>query len=236
MLVSLAAIALAYVLGSVPVAYLTGHATRGIDLREHGSGNAGASNIWQSVSKWLVVPVGLAQIGQGLAAVLIARALDRGDGVQAACGIAAVLANDWNPWLRFTGGRGIGATIGVLLALSPVALAVFIVISVAGVTVKAVPQGVALALVATPVAAFVAGQSGALVACCAALAVIALVKRVLANGAPDASSPRPRVWLYRLLLDRDIRDRDAWIRRGVDAGGGRRDARRETRAGVPPNP
>ena len=223
MLVSLAAIALAYLLGSVPVAYLTGRATKGIDLRERGSGNAGASNVWQSVSKWLVVPVGLAQIGQGLGAVLIARALDGGDGVQAACGVAAVLANDWNPWLRLTsprrafgGGRGIGTMIGVLLVLSPAALVVFAVISIAGVAVKAAPQAVAVALIATPVAALAAGQPGVIVMSCAALASIALLKRVLANGAPDASSPRPRVWLNRLLLDRDIRDRDAWVRRGVE--------------------
>lgn len=228
MLVSLAAIALAYLLGSVSAAYLTGRMTRGIDLRERGSGNAGASNVWQSVSKWLVVPVGLTQIGQGLGAVLIARALDGGDGVQAACGIAAVLANDWNPWLRFTGGRGIGATIGVLLALSPTALVVFIAVSVAGVIVKAVPQGVAVALIATPVAVLVAGQSGVIVACCAALASIALLKRVLANGAPDASSPRPRVWLNRLLFDRDIRDRDAWVRRSAPRDVQRGDAETRT--------
>lgn len=215
MLLSLAAIVLAYLLGSVPVAYLAGRATTGVDLRERGSGNAGASNVWQSASRWLVVPVGLAQIGQGLAAVLIARVFDGGDAVQAACGIAAVLSNDWNPWLRFSGGRGIGATIGVLLALSPATLAAFVVVSVAGVILKAVPQGVALALVCAPVAAIAAGQSGAIVACSAALAAIALAKRVLANGAPDASAPRPEVWANRLLFDRDIRDREAWVRRGV---------------------
>ncbi len=216
MLVAIATIALAYVLGTVPVAYLAGRVTGGIDLREHGSGNAGASNIWQSASKWLVVPVGLAQIGQGLGAVWIARAFAGGDGVQAACGVAAVLANDWNPWLGFTGGRGIGATIGVQLALSPAALAVFIVISIAGLVVKAVPQGVAIAVIGTPLAALAAGASGATIACFAALAAIALVKRVLADGAPDTSLPRPDVWLNRLLLDRDIRDRDAWVRRGSE--------------------
>ncbi len=212
MFASVAALAVAYAVGSLPVAYLAARATRGVDLREHGSGNVGASNVWQSVSRWLVVPVGLAQIGQGLAAVLVAKALDQGDGVQAACGIAAVLANDWNPWLRFDGGRGIGTTIGVLLALAWVPLAVFIAIAVAGVVIRDVPQTVALGLIATPIAALVTDESAATAVMCAFLAGIALAKRLLANGLPDSSAPRG-VWMNRLWLDRDIRDREAWVRR-----------------------
>jgi glycerol-3-phosphate acyltransferase PlsY len=211
MLAAAAAIAVAYAIGSVPVAYLAGRLT-GVDLRERGSENPGASNVWQSAARWLVVPVGLAQIGQGAGAVAVAWTLDQGDGVQAVCGVAAVLANDWNPWLRFEGGRGIGATIGVLLMLSPVALAVFIAIALLGVVWRAIPQGVALALLATPLAAALVGAPAPAVAACAVLAAIALVKRLLANGAPAASAGRD-VWVNRLLLDRDIRDRDAWVRR-----------------------
>lgn len=216
MLAAAVTIVAAYLIGSVPIPYLTGRITKGVDIRELGSGNVGASNVWQSVSRALVVPVGLAQIGQGLAAVLIANAAGQGVGVQGAAGIAVLVANDWNPWLRFAGGRGVGQTIGVVLALAPWALGAFIVVSVAGVAFKAIPQFVALALIATPVAAAVAGQPASTIAACAALAAIALVKRVLANGAPDASCARPGVWLIRLVYDRDIRDRDAWVRRGLD--------------------
>jgi glycerol-3-phosphate acyltransferase PlsY len=213
MLLSIAAIALAYVIGSIPVAYLVGRATRGVDIRERGSGNVGASNIWQSVSRWLVVPVGVAQIAQGLVAVLIARALDQNDAVQAACGIAAVIANDWNPWLRFTGGRGIGTTIGVLLALSPWTLVGFIAVAVVGVLLRVVPQSVALALLSMPLTGAIGGESLDIVITCALLAGIAIAKRLLANGPPESDAPRPEVWLNRLLLDRDIRDREAWVRR-----------------------
>ena len=221
MFASLAAIAIAYLIGSVPVAYLAGRAS-GADLRERGSGNVGASNVGESISRRLMVAVGLVQIAQGLAAVLVARAFDAGDGVQAACGVAAVLANDWNPWLRFAGGRGIGTTIGVLLALSPWALGAFVVIAVAGAIVRTVPQGMALALIATPVAAVIARDDAAVIVCCALLAAIALVKRVLANGAPDAAAPRPDVWMWRLLFDRDVRDRDSWVRRGATGAPRRR--------------
>jgi glycerol-3-phosphate acyltransferase PlsY len=208
------AIVVAYVVGSIPVAYLAGRAA-GVDIRERGSGNVGASNVWQSASRWLVVPVGVAQIAQGLGAVLIARALGEGDAVQAAAGVAAVLASDWNPWLRFTGGRGVGATIGVLLALAPWALAAFIAVALAGVALRAVPQGVALALIATPLAAVINGEPSETVIGFAMLALIALMKRLLGNEGPDPDAPRPEVWLNRLWLDRDIRDREAWIRRNA---------------------
>ena len=216
MLAAAATIVAAYLIGSVPIPYLAGRITKGVDIRELGSGNVGATNVWQSVSKALVVPVGLAQIAQGLAAVLIARATGQGDGVQVAAGVAVLIANDWNPWLRFAGGRGVGQTIGVVLLLAPWAVGAFIVVSLVGVAIKAIPQFVALALIATPLAAAIAGQPAAVIAGCAALAAIALVKRMLANGAPDASCARPGVWLIRLIYDRDIRDRDAWVRRGLD--------------------
>jgi glycerol-3-phosphate acyltransferase PlsY len=217
MLAAAAAIVASYVIGSVPIPYLTARLSKGVDIRELGSGNVGASNIWQSVSKALVVPVGLAQIAQGLTAVLIARAAGQGEAVQAAAGVAVLIANDWNPWLRFAGGRGVGQTIGVLLALAPWALATFIAVSLAGVAIRAIPQFVALALIATPFAAAIASQPAPAVAGCAVLAAIAMLKRVLANGAPAASCARPGVWLTRLVYDRDIRDRDAWVRRGIDA-------------------
>lgn len=209
------AIIAAYAAGSVPIAYLAGRAARGIDLREHGSGNAGASNVWQSVSKTLVVPVGLTQIAQGLGAVLIAIALDAGDGVRVACALAALVANNWNPWLGFTGGRGVGVVIGALIALSPVALVVFIAVALAGVALRAIPQGVGLALVVMPLGALAADQPATIVLGCVLLAAVVLLKRLLANGAPDASCERPAVWLHRLLYDRDVRDRDGWVRRGA---------------------
>ena len=207
--------AFGYLIGSLPLAYLAGRAKGGVDIRERGSGSTGASNVWQSVSRWLVVPVGVAQIAQGAAAVLLARALGFGDAAQVAGGIGAVVANDWNAWLGFKGGRGIGASIGVLGAIAPWALAAFIAIALAGVVLRAIPQWVALALLATPLAAAATGAPDAAIAGCALLAGIAMLKRLLANGPPAGPHAGTEVWRNRLLYDRDIRDRDAWVRRGV---------------------
>jgi len=211
---TLAAILAAYAIGSLPVAWLAARVA-GVDLRHRGSGNPGASNVIQSVSPVLGVAVGIAQIAQGLLAVLLARAIDLSPGAQVAAGSAAVIANDWNPWLRFTGGRGIGVTLGVLLGVSWVALAAFVLVAVFGRLRRAAPQGVALALVAAPLGAGIAGDARATVIGVALISVIAFVKRLTANEAPSPSAPRPDVWINRLWYDRDIRDREAWLRRGA---------------------
>jgi glycerol-3-phosphate acyltransferase PlsY len=216
MLLALVSIAVGYAIGSVPVAWLAGRAT-GVDLRERGSGNAGASNVIESVSTLLGVAVGIAQIAQGLLPVLLARGFDQGQGTQIAAGAAAVIANNWNPWLGFTGGRGIGLTLGVLLGTSWAALAAFVVLALLGLALRAVPQGMALGLLAAPVASLAAGDPAAVVAGCAALAAIAFIKRLTANEWPAADAPRPDVWLNRLVYDRDIRDRAEWLERNKPA-------------------
>jgi len=216
MLVTAAVVIAAYAIGSIPVAWLAGRLRTGVDLREIGSGNVGASNVWQSVSKSLVVPVGLAQIAQGLAGVLIARAAGQGSGTQVACGLAAVVAHDWNPWLGLKGGRGVGPAIGFLLGLATLdALPVFIIVAVAGIPFGLIPLCVGLGLLVTPAAAYAGGEPAAVVIGCGALTAIVLAKRVLANGPPDADLRGRGVWLNRLLFDRDIRDREAWVRRGL---------------------
>ena len=78
-----------YLIGGVPVAYLTGRILRGIDLREHGSSNVGASNVWQNVSRVAVVPVGLAEIGQGMLGIAIAKLVDETLAIQVLAGLAA---------------------------------------------------------------------------------------------------------------------------------------------------
>jgi acyl phosphate:glycerol-3-phosphate acyltransferase len=210
-----AAIALGYIIGTVPVAWVAARIRAGVDLREVGSGNVGASNVWQTVSRALVVPVGLAQIAQGLGAVLIARALGEGEAVQVAAGLAALVAHNWNPWLRFRGGRGMGVAIGFLLALSPAALATFAIVSLAGVAMRAVPQSMGAGILLAPFAAAIAGDGAAVVAGCAALAALIALKRIAGNEAPDPEIPRPGVWCTRLLYDRDVRDREAWVTRGT---------------------
>jgi glycerol-3-phosphate acyltransferase PlsY len=203
-----------YLTSAIPVAYITARLLRGIDLRKHGSGNVGASNIWQSASKPAVVPVGLAEIAQGFAGPAAAIAGGHGPATQAAAGVAAVAGHNWSPFLGFTGGRGVAHAIGVMLALSRQALAVFIVVSLIGVRLKAVPQFVGLAILSAPLIARVTRQPGEIVAGLAAVAGLIFAKRLLANdGLPKHD--RAAVLTNRLLYDRDARERDSWVSEGV---------------------
>jgi glycerol-3-phosphate acyltransferase PlsY len=204
-----------YLLASVPVAYITGRLLSGIDLREHGSGNVGASNIWQSSTKQAVVPVGLAEIGQGLFGPAVAIASGLGPGSQAAAGVATVAGHNWSPLLGFAGGRGVAHAIGVMLAISRQALAVFIVVSLIGVRVRAIPQFVALGILSAPVVARLTRQPAEIVGGLSAIAALIFAKRFMANEPPSPDADRGRVLINRLLYDRDTSERDAWIARGA---------------------
>ena len=98
----------AYLTGAIPIAYIFGRAIKGIDLREYGSANVGASNIYQSVARWAVVPVGLLEIAQGMAGIMLAKLLGQDLGLQVVAGLAAIAGQTWSVFLGFSGGRGIG--------------------------------------------------------------------------------------------------------------------------------
>ena len=203
-----------YLIGAVPVAYLTGRLLRGIDLRRFGSGNVGASNVFQSVAGWAVVPVGLIEITQGMAGIGLAKLLGQDMAVQVVVGLAAVMGQTWSVYLGLTGGRGIGPSIGFMLYLAPAVLVAFTLVSLTGAVVRSYPLTVGLAVALAPIAALITGSSGPVVAGCFGMAVIVFGKRLLANR---IEMPQGQDWrdvlLNRLLFDRDVRDRDAWVRR-----------------------
>lgn len=213
MLAAALIIAGSYLIGSVPVAYLAGR-LRGVDIRERGSGNVGASNVWQSVSRAAVVPVGLAEIGQGALGILLAKAAGQDLSVQVAAGLAAVAGHNWSPFLRLQGGRGVGHAIGYLAVLSWPGLGAFAGLSLVGVALRAVPQFVGLGIIAAPLAALAKGQAAEIVAGTGALAALVIAKRLLTNDPAISPGEDARtVLLNRLLFDRDMRDREAWVRR-----------------------
>ena len=204
----------AYLIGAIPIAYVFGRAIKGIDLREYGSANVGASNVYQSVARWAVVPVGLLEIGQGMAGIMLAKLLGQDLGLQVAAGLAAIMGQTWSVFLGFSGGRGIGPSVGFMLGLAPPVLAAFIVISLLGWPVRSFPLTVGVAIALTPLASLIIDGAGPVTAGCVGMAAIVFAKRLLTNrpGLPAEQDWRD-VLLNRLLFDRDLRDRDEWVRR-----------------------
>lgn len=111
----------AFLVGSIPTGYLVARA-RGVDIRQHGSGNIGATNVLRTLGKPLGVFVFVADALKGFAAVWLAQRLGNAE-LSAWLGIAAAVAviagHNYTPWLGFRGGKGIATSAGVLLALTP---------------------------------------------------------------------------------------------------------------------
>ena len=116
----------AYLVGGIPFSYLAGLWTQGIDLRQHGSGNLGASNTYRILGGRVAILVLIGDVAKGLLPVLLARTWDVG-GLepyhQLAAAVGAVLGHLFSPYLRFSGGKGIATSAGAFAGLAPWAFA-----------------------------------------------------------------------------------------------------------------
>ena len=161
---ALAAIVVAYLLGSLPMGVLAARIVKGVEIREVGSGRTGATNAYRAAGPWGLALTSLGDIIKGIAAVWIARFLmflapaSWTAWVEALAGIAAIVGHNWSIFLRFKGGAGTATTVGVLAAMNVyvaagitiagiIALAIAHMASVASITV-AVLMGIVLAIVA----------------------------------------------------------------------------------------
>ena len=209
-------VAYAYLVGSIPTAYLLARWMKGIDLREYGSGNVGGANVAASIGKRYFVPVVLLDaLVKGTASVLLARLLGLGPGYQAVAGLAAVAGHNWPVYIRVTGGRGMATAVGVLLVLAPRELIAFAGVAIAGVALfRNTALWVGIASVLLPVWAWLLGESVEILLFCLGLVALLALKRLEANRmrAPDGV-PWHLLAARRLLFDRDVSTRDEWTRR-----------------------
>ncbi len=112
------ALALGYLLGSIPFAKIVAQQWKKVDIGRLGSGNFGASNAFVVAGKVPGVLVLLGDALKGIAAVLIVRALTHSyEPAVAAAAVGAVIGHDWSLYLHLQGGKGTATTIGVMLAL-----------------------------------------------------------------------------------------------------------------------
>ena len=114
------AMAMAYVIGSIPSAYMAGRLLKGKDIREEGDHNPGADNAYRTIGPRVGLVVGAVDIGKGAIAVLIANGLTGSTGAGMAAGVAAVVGHNWPIFLQLRGGRGAASTVGVFIALVPI--------------------------------------------------------------------------------------------------------------------
>ena len=112
------AVAVGYLLGSFPSAYLAGLLTRGEDIRRLGDGNVGAENAYYQLGPRTGIGVGAADIAKGAIVILIIKASGFSHGAVLASGVGAVMGHTWPVFIQFRGGRGAATTLGVLAAVA----------------------------------------------------------------------------------------------------------------------
>jgi glycerol-3-phosphate acyltransferase PlsY len=118
-----------YLLGAIPTSYLAGRLFGGIDLREHGSRNLGATNLYRVLGWRFAIPVGLFDAAKGLVPVLVfAPRVSASELFALICGLTAVVGHAFSVFVGFKGGKGVATAAGVMLGLTPVALGVAAVV------------------------------------------------------------------------------------------------------------
>jgi len=180
------AIIIAYLLGSIPAAYIVTRLVTGKDIRRLGSGNAGGNNVYRYVGLRAAIPVAIFDVGKGTAAVAIAHWLL---GVPLfephlfvlLAGIAVVAGHTWSVYLKFNGGNGLSATIGALAIIMPWELLIVIVLLlILKVITRNLVLSVNISLLSVPISAWFLEKEWLYVGFC-----IVLIIMLVLNFAPQ---------------------------------------------------
>jgi acyl phosphate:glycerol-3-phosphate acyltransferase len=125
MLPAILSVLASYLVGAIPTSYLVSRYGAGIDLRQQGSGNLGATNLYRVLGWKYAVPVALFDIAKGAVPVLLfAPLVSRSELFALLCGVAAIVGHVFSVFVRFKGGKGVATAAGVMLGLTPIALGV----------------------------------------------------------------------------------------------------------------
>ncbi len=130
-------IVISYLMGSIPTSIIAGKLLKGIDIRRHGSGNAGATNVFRVLGWKAGIVVLLIDMAKGLIPTIwVAKlGLDSGLGwefinFQIIAGIAAVFGHIWTVFAKFKGGKGVGTGAGMIIGLAPLAVLICLIVFV----------------------------------------------------------------------------------------------------------
>lgn len=177
------AVICAYIIGSIPTAYVFGKVLRGIDIREHGSGNVGATNVVRTIGKVPGRIVFVVDFFKGFAVVTLLPLVFQQFAPFSSIlsykyfyfilGTAAICGHIWTVFLRFKGGKGVSTTMGVVAGLAPL---VFILCVVVWVVVffatRYVSVASIIAAVSLPLFAVITDQNIDFVVFCAVLTMV----------------------------------------------------------------
>jgi glycerol-3-phosphate acyltransferase PlsY len=189
-------IIIAYLIGAIPTSYIFGRILKGVDLRQHGSGNLGATNVYRVVGRLPGSAVLLIDISKGLLAVTIIPALFQLDETGSLLlGLSAVCGHIWTVYLKFKGGKGVATALGVLLGLKPPLVLVAVVVWALTVLItRYVSLGSILASITIPIVVAFYGNWGLEYAIFTIVLCIILVLRHHPNIKRLIKGEEKRLW------------------------------------------
>jgi acyl phosphate:glycerol-3-phosphate acyltransferase len=157
----------AYLLGSFPTSFILARTLKGIDIRQVGSGNAGATNVLRSVGRLPAVITLVVDILKGALAVTLLTSFFYSFGIdldydfyRSFMGLAVVCGHIWSVFLKFKGGKGIATTLGVAIGIAPKVLVPSVIMwIIVFVTTKYVSLASIIALIIFPIVSSISGVS-----------------------------------------------------------------------------
>ncbi|SJZ54196.1 glycerol-3-phosphate 1-O-acyltransferase PlsY [Selenihalanaerobacter shriftii] len=183
-------ILISYLLGSIPFGLLLTRLVKGVDIREYGSGNIGATNAYRVMGFGMGVMVALFDISKGYISVQIAKQVFGADVavILIIAGLAAVAGHNWPIFLKFNGGRGVATSVGILINLLPkTVLIVFFIWLIIVLTTRYVSLGSIVGAALIPILAILFNNPPIYVGLGLAIAVFVIfrhrpnIKRLLAG-------------------------------------------------------
>ncbi|MFC1566551.1 glycerol-3-phosphate 1-O-acyltransferase PlsY [bacterium] len=124
---------LSYLIGSIPFAFIIAKLVKGIDIREYGSGNMGATNVWRAIGKVPAITTLLLDVLKGYLPVILTLTLlnqvtENNILLAIVVGVAAIIGHLFPIFLKFKGGKGVAVSLGIFLALAAKAVLICVLV------------------------------------------------------------------------------------------------------------
>ncbi|MEJ8544886.1 glycerol-3-phosphate 1-O-acyltransferase PlsY [Brevibacillus borstelensis] len=169
---------ISYLIGSVSFSYLIAKKIAGIDIRSHGSGNAGATNTLRVLGRGPAITVLVLDALKGLAAMGITHLLTDGNALAyALSGLFAIIGHNWPVFFGFRGGKGIATTVGVAFGFSPLAFLTSVIITIIVIAItRYVSLGSLVLVTMLPIFLYVFSKEPAFIWVSTVLAIFAYIR------------------------------------------------------------
>ena len=219
MFIEIALVVCAFIIGSIPTSYIAGQLLYRIDIRRIGSGNVGSSNIMQISGKKLGLAIGIFDaFAKGTVPIILVRYLYSEPWLIFAIGVALVAGHNWSIFLKFTGGRGVATTIGVVFGLfmwKEILLLTVVMGGMGKILSKDMSAWTLCAMILLPVLGLLFNQTLGYVYLTIVMSSVMILKRLTGNFEKIDTQKYSllKVLFCRIIWDRDVPDRQTWMRR-----------------------